>query len=857
MARARGLWSFRMAGRFLRGGRARFAMTILAVAIGVALVAAVDLSSRTVERAFVEVIDTMAGRAALFVSASGGTVPEHLRGALEAVPGVARAVPVVSASAFLDDGQVLTVHGVDLADETAVRLYEPAGDADDRPDDPLDDPLAFLNQPDSVLLTQALAARRRLAVGDVIALETPHGVRRLTVRGLLAPRGLARVEGGNIAVMDIMAAQLLFTPPGSVHRFDLVVEPEADLEQVRTAVAARLPDGLTVAAPAQRKLDLNRVMQSSRAVLAGVSLLGVFAAFLLAYGRLSSVFEGRAWEHAVLRATGISTPRVWWELTKEGVLVALAGVAIGLPLGTLAAWLMLPMIATTTALSAKLVAPGAELELRSASLLLAATTGVLAVLCAAAMPAWRAARVPIVRTLQGRHAEVRPRRERARQVALTAILLAFGAVAVLGDVAGSPHLGGLMTLLAVVAAALAAAPVLAFVARRCAAYGGPILRLSAATLLGAPRRSALAAATIAIGFGAVVWLWTIASSFQQSVLTLLPGKLRGDLSVTSAHSLGFVEAPVSEHLLDELRGVAGVEAVIGEQSTDGVYDGGPIALDAFDPRYFTDPRFGRWLLSASSRPDALEVVARGEAVIVSENFVHNLGLGPGDTLTLPTPSGAVRLPIAGVVVDFLSPRGTVNLSRELYARLWRDDRIVRALVIVGAGTDASEVGRRITASLGPRRRLRVLTIPALMAWFAEQVGRAFAALYALAGLVLVIVVAGVGDALAAGVVERTRELGTARALGASRVTLTRLVLTEALLVASVGLALAWSVGLALGALWVSSVFPALVGWTLRLDVPLAALLAIGAGALATCALAAWTPARSAARIEPARALRAE
>jgi len=399
--------------------------------------------------------------------------------------------------------------------------------------------------------------------------------------------------------------------------------------------------------------------------------------------------------------------------------------------------------------------------------------------------------------------------------------------------------------------------VLAFVARLCAAYARPVLRLSAATAIGAPRPNALAAATIAIGFGAVVWLWTIASSFQQSVITLLPGKLRGDLSVTSAHALGFVEAPVSEQLLDDLRAVDGVEAVIGEHSTDTVYAGGPIALDAFDPSYFTDPRFGRWRLAGSSRPDALEVVARGEGVIVSENFVRNLGLGPGDELTLPTPSGAVRLPIVGIVVDFLSPRGTVNLSRELYARLWRDDQIVRALVTVDAGVDASEVGRRITSTLGPRLRLRVLTIPALMDWFADQVGRAFAALYALAGLVLVIVVAGVGDALAAGVVERTRDFGTARALGASRVTLTRLVLTEAVLVGLVGLAIAWSVGLALGALWVSSVFPALVGWTLHLHVPITALLLIGAGALATCVLAAYGPARGAARIEPARALRAE
>ena len=72
-----GAFSLRMPRRFLRGAKARFVLTVLALAIGVALVSAVDLANRAVERAFVAVIDAMAGRAALSVSAGGdGTLPE-------------------------------------------------------------------------------------------------------------------------------------------------------------------------------------------------------------------------------------------------------------------------------------------------------------------------------------------------------------------------------------------------------------------------------------------------------------------------------------------------------------------------------------------------------------------------------------------------------------------------------------------------------------------------------------------------------------------------------------------------------------------------------------------------------------
>ena len=55
------------------------------------------------------------------------------------VEGVELAVPVVSASAFTTDGsgELLTVHGVDITDDAAVRIYEPAGSHDAELEDPL------------------------------------------------------------------------------------------------------------------------------------------------------------------------------------------------------------------------------------------------------------------------------------------------------------------------------------------------------------------------------------------------------------------------------------------------------------------------------------------------------------------------------------------------------------------------------------------------------------------------------------------------------------------------------------------------------------------------------------------------
>ncbi len=111
--------------------------------------------------------------------------------------------------------------------------------------------------------------------------------------------------------------------------------------------------------------------------------------------------------------------------------------------------------------------------------------------------------------------------------------------------------------------------------------------------------------------------------------------------------------------------------------------------------------------------------------------------------------------------------------------------------------------------------------------------------------------------VASGVVQRTRELGTARAVGVRRWYLQRMVLVEALVMGALGLVLGGVVGIALGALWIRWTFPYLLGYVLDFHLPYMQLGLIGLMTALVCAIAAVLPARGAARLEPAVALRYE
>ena len=546
----------------------------------------------------------------------------------------------------------------------------------------------------------------------------------------------------------------------------------------------------------------------------------------------------------------------------ETAILATIGVAVGLPVGVAVGRVLLPIVAAMTAVNYRLVAPAAEWSVRPISLVLAGGLGFLCAFVSAAFPAARAARQAAIETIRGRGAEVALRRTRRFWATRLAVVIAIAVTVVLQSELGNPAYGMAATALLVVAAGLAARPLVQLASRwLLPSFGdstGPVVRFAAATVASATRRTTFMAAALGIGLGSALWLTTVALSFERSLVDALSHVITADLIVGSANIVGGREpVPIDEAILPQLREITGVEAVASWRIRDWEYGGGPVAIDAFDPEYFRRADFGQWTLVGRHESDAWEQVARGSSAVVSTSFAANLGVRVGDLLSIEAPTGPLELRVVGITVAFTSPRGTLFVSRDVYRRAWNDSQITQALVKLAPGTSRAAARAGVERALWKQYRLEILSAADLLRFWIEQVRRGFSATPILAGLVLLVVLIGLTDALVASVAERTREIGALRALGLGRRQVTEMIVVEALLTGIVGLILAAGLGLALGILWVDGTFPLLLGWALQFHFPTWQLVAVAALTAALSVMAALVPAFRAGGIAPAEALRYE
>ena len=841
----------------------RSAITLLAVALGVAIAVAIDLANATAVASFASSVNVVASKVNLQVLGVGRGFDERTLLRVRALDGVDDAAPVLEDAVAVGaqrgkpfSGEILRVLGVDL-------LHPLPRDAETR--DEL--PGAFSPQgtgpnPEELIagrgaiVSSRVATAYRLKVGSTLSALAGDRTVRFKVAAILPP-ALAGIDS-SVVFVDVVTAQELFGKVGELDRIDLQVDP-ARLAAVEAQVARVLPHGVRAIEPKVRTSEIRRMLRSFQLNLAALSYIALLVGAYLIYNTVAISVVQRRPEIGTLRALGATRMQIFRTFLAEGALFGAGGSLLGLLLGAFLAQFSVGAVARTV--DTLYVGTHADRVVYDPLVLLQGfAIGVVLATLSALAPAFDAAGTPPAIAMRAHGFEQRVARGGAW------IALVGAGVIVLGYVAsrfpaidGIPFFGYAAGFAFIVGASLCVPLAVAGVARLAAALAGsvaPAAKLAAANLGGSPRRTSVAVASLMVAIGMMVAVAVLIGSFRTTVVAWADETLKADLFVRPLGlSDASYDARFSPHVVATIAKVPGVAAVDTFRALSLPFRGSLTTLGAADFRTFAQRNKLRLLAGADAATIARTVPGTLGAV-VSEPFATRFGIRVGDRIPLDTPSGNVDLRVVSIYNDYSSDAGVIILDTHTFARLYHDDSVNSIAIYARPGTDLVALRTAVLRAVAPLQ-IDVQTTRELRALVISIFNRTFAITYALYLISIAIAVLGVVTTLFALVLERRREIGLLRYLGLRTVDVRRMVLWEAAFIGGLGGAFGIALGMVLALLLIFVINRQAFGWLIELHVPYDFLLESLVLVIVAALLAGLYPARVAARIRTADAVRTE
>ncbi|GAC1427010.1 MAG: FtsX-like permease family protein [Candidatus Velthaea sp.] len=847
----------------MTANRLRTSVTVFAVALGVSIALAIDLANATAVASFASSVNVVSNHVNLQVLGIGRGFEDRTILRVQDVPGVTYASPTVEDSIVVGakagdplSGEILHVLGVDLlrplpGDQTgAIGTPGSLAQSGGAPD-----PYVLVNG-HGAFVSARIARKYAWTRGSTIhALAGDRSV-ALLVAGII-PENVAGVDS-SVVFVDIATAQELFDKRGRLDRIDLIVDP-ARVRATAAAVSRVIPAGTRAIEPAVRTGEIRRMLRSFQLNLSALSYIALLVGMYLIYNTVAISVVQRRPEIGTLRALGARRIDIFRTFVFEGALFGLAGSAIGLVLGGLLAQLSVGAVSRTV--DALYVASHADRVFYDPLVLLKAfVVGVVLATLSALVPALEAAGTPPAIAMRSAGYE-RRRKLFAAKLALGGaglLGLAYG-LTLLPPVDDIPLFGYAAGLLIIFGGSLFAPLAITGLSRAGGALfarRSPAGRLAAANLGSSPVRNSVAVASLMIAIAMMVSIAILIGSFRTTVVAWADDTLKADLFV---RPLGLQDASYdsrfSPAVADTIRAIPGIAAVDTFRGISIPFRERITTLGAADFSTIAERNKLRFI-GVADTPALARTLPNTTQVLISDPFSTRFHIGRGDRFDFDTPSGRTAFTVAAIYNDYSSDAGVVLMDSHTFQRLFKDDSVNSIAIYAKPGADLaklrSDVVRRVLplrVDAQTTRELRKLVITIF--------NRTFAITYALYVISITIAVLGVVSTLFALVLERRREIGLMRYLGLRTADVRRMVYYEAAFIRLLGGVMGVAVGVLLSFLLIFVINRQAFGWLIELNMPYDFLLEAIALVVVAALVAGIYPARVAARIRTAEAVRSE
>jgi len=340
-------------------------------------------------------------------------------------------------------------------------------------------------------------------------------------------------------------------------------------------------------------------------------------------------------------------------------------------------------------------------------------------------------------------------------------------------------------------------------------------------------------------------------SFRQTVVLWMASELPADLYLRPAGNPATDQHPtISPAFSGKLAQLRGVRAIQRLRAYEISFQDKPVTLASVD---LDDPHIEHSsdFLSGRSAENVLPELRGANAVIVSEPFSYKHHVNRGDNVALPLGEANATFRIADVYYDYASERGMILMDRDTMLKYLPDPAASNIAVFLSPGVNPATVRaeiERVAAAVDAR--ILIFANSDLRKQAVQIFDRTFAITYALEAIAVFVAIMGVAGALLALVIDRRRELGLLRYLGASSLQIRKMILAEAGLLGLLSNIAGLGLGILLSLILIFVINKQSFGWTIRFHWPFAVLLGgISAIWIATL-LAGCYPARIAVRLNP-------
>ena len=800
----------------LAQNRARVALSVLAIALGVALGYAVQLINAAAVGELAQGVKTLAGDADLQVRGPRAGFPEASYPLIARMADVAVASPVVEVDAKIAGSEVpLKILGVDVF---RAGYIQPAlvPNSVERLD---------TLRPDVLFVSPAAARSLEIAVGDMVRVQVGLAEVPLRVAG-----EIASAVSDRVAVMDIAGAQTAFDRLGLLSRIDLRLKPGVDGAQFAATLRDILPPGVEVLRPETTVAAGASLSRSYRVNLNVLALVALFTGGLLVFSAQAHAVVRRRPQLALLRVLGVTRRRLTAMLVAEGAIVGAAGSAVGVALGFALAQTAVRWFGADLGSGFfRGVVP--TLSLEPVALATFFALGVAAAVAGSFVPAFEAARASPAQALKAGDEERAYARVRSIKPGLA--VMALGALATgLPPVVGLP-LFGYAAIALLLMGTLMLMPRLSVVALSFLPLPrASAPRLAIAQLRGAPGQVSVSLAAIVASVSLTVSMVIMVASFRDSLDAWLERILPADLYFRAAS--GGDTAYLTPEVQAMIAGLSGVRRAdfLREQQ---------LMLSPSRPRIVLQARTIDPAAPGRNLPiigTAITVAADAPPPVwVSEPAADLYGLAVGGSVDLPLGGKMQRFTVAGIWRDYGRQQGAIAMERSRYVALTGDRAVNTGALWLGNDVDRATFETTMRQAIQGGERLEIALPGEIRELSLRVFDRTFAVTYALELAAVVIGLVGLSSSFGALVLARRREFGVLRHLGMTRRQIGAMLATEGFVVSAIGLAVGLTLGFAISLILIHVVNRQSFHWGMELSLP---WLSLGAFAIVLCALSMLT-----------------